>query len=156
MPTQLLSTWWFGINSSSPPCSPAFTAQHDVVRFGMSLVTVDELSWLCPHLQTPTLFLEGVHEKQKSWRLGRAVQRKLKNRGSFHQCCLGHKSRTQHQMGCSEQTPLSLTQHRHLHIQMLTPTFHLPNCHISMPFLTHLLDSLHLDLVRKFWVQDDK
>lgn len=105
MSTQLLSTWWFGINSSSPPCSPAFIAQHDVVHFGMSLVTVAELSWLCLHLQTIHPASGGAHKKQKSWRLGRAVQYKLKNRGSFCQCCSGHKSRTQHWMGCSEQTP---------------------------------------------------
>lgn len=86
------------VNCSSPPCSPAFTAQHDVIRFGMSLVTVDELSQLCPHLQATHPAPGGSSQEAEILGLARAAQQKLKHWGVLSVCAVlvtnpGHSTR---------------------------------------------------------------
>lgn len=97
----------------------------------------------CPGC-VPTPLKVGDHKKQKSWTLGRAVQPKLSHWGSVSAALVTDLGLTTRWAGLNKSTWGN--QCRYLHIQMLTPTRHLPNHHISRHFLTPLLYSPHLDL----------
>lgn len=99
MPTQLLSTWRFG--KTAPPHPAALPLVPSIMWFVLECLWSPWMS--CPSSVHPA---PGESSQEAEiWRLGRAVQQKLKHWNSFCHCCFAHKSRTQHQMGCSEPAP---------------------------------------------------
>lgn len=150
MPTQLLSICW--IVKSPPPHPAALPLLPCTMWYGLeSLWSL----WMSSPRQIPTQppdqpcccgwELTGSSHPgdwegllSKSWSTGgfSSVNAVLVTK-------LGHSTR----WAVLNQLHLSLTQYRHLHIQMLTPAFELPNHHISMPFLAPLLHFHYLDLV---------